>query len=197
MSELPSSTSRLPEQHSVTSLKRKVAIDPDFVERIRGEVEARDTQAYRRRHGITLEGVVERVCQAVGVRAEEVAGGGRRAGVSRARAGVAYLWLEWLDHSGPGAARLLGLMPQTIYEARQRAGGNRRRRIGSKSSKFSHNLHSRATSPSRQDGWLMPRRRWAGGIARYRPLNSGGRFSIKAWADSRKSSVRCNPKPPV
>lgn len=69
--------------------------------------------------------------------------------------------------------------------------------MGSKSSKFSHNLHSRATSPSRQDGWLMPRRRWAGGIVRYRPLNSGGRFSIKAWADSRKSSVRCNPKPPV
>lgn len=38
---------------------------------------------------------------------------------------------------------------------------------------------------------------WAGGIVRYRPLNSGGRLSIKAWADSRKSSVRCNPKPPV
>lgn len=30
-----------------------------------------------------------------------------------------------------------------------------------------------------------------------RPLNTGGRFSMKAWADSRKSSVRCSRKPPV
>ena len=31
------------------------------------------------------------------VRAEELGGSGRRAAVSRARAGVAYLWLEWLE----------------------------------------------------------------------------------------------------
>ena len=91
----------------------------EFVERIRHEVEERKPQEQRQPE-ITLDGVVERVCQAVGVRVEEVAGSGRRAAVSRARAGVAYLWLEWLGHSGPAAARVLGLRPQTIYEAARR-----------------------------------------------------------------------------
>ena len=91
----------------------------EFVERIRHEVEERKPQEQRQPE-ITLDGVVKRVCQAVGVRVEEVAGSGRRAAVSRARAGVAYLWLEWLGHSGPAAARVLGLRPQTIYEAARR-----------------------------------------------------------------------------
>ena len=54
---------------------------------------------------LPMERVIERVCRAVGVRAEELRGNGRRAAVSRVRAGVAYLWLEGLGQSGPAAAR--------------------------------------------------------------------------------------------
>ncbi len=70
--------------------------------------------------GAPVERVIERVCQAVGVRAEELRGSGRRAAVSRARAGVAYLWLEWLGQSGPAAARALGVHRATIYAVARR-----------------------------------------------------------------------------
>ena len=49
----------------------------EFVERIRHEVEERKPQEQRQPE-ITLDGVVERVCRAVGVRVEEVAGSGRQ-----------------------------------------------------------------------------------------------------------------------
>ena len=58
--------------------------------------------------------------KAKGIRPEEITGAGRRAGVSRARAGVVYLWLERLRQSGPVAARALGLHPATIYEVARR-----------------------------------------------------------------------------
>ena len=69
---------------------------------------------------LPLEKVIERVCQAVGVRAEELRESGRRAVVSRARAGVAYLWLEGVGQSGPGAARALGVHRATIDEVARR-----------------------------------------------------------------------------
>lgn len=50
---------------------------PEFVERIRHEVEEREPQESRQQQETSLAGVVERVCQAVGVRAAEVVGGGR------------------------------------------------------------------------------------------------------------------------
>ena len=55
-----------------------------------------------------------------GVRAEELRRSGRRAAVSRARAGVAYLWLEWVGQSGPGAARALGVQRATLYAVARR-----------------------------------------------------------------------------
>ena len=58
-------------------------------------------QAGRQHGGLTLDAVIERVCAAVGIRAEALTGGSRRADVSRAREGVGYLWLEWLGHPGP------------------------------------------------------------------------------------------------
>ena len=69
---------------------------------------------------LPVERVIERVCQAVGVRAEELRGSGRRAAVSRARAGVAYLGLEWLGQRGPAAARALGVQRATVYEVARR-----------------------------------------------------------------------------
>ena len=87
----------------------------EFVEQVRREeVEGRQAQGRETQRVLALERVIERVCQAVGVRAEELRGSGRRAAVSRARAGVAYLWLEWVGQSGPGAARALGVHRATI-----------------------------------------------------------------------------------
>jgi len=77
----------------------------EFVEQVRQEVEGRQGQGRGTQRVLPVERVIERVCQAVGVRAEELRGSGRRAAVSRARAGVAYLWLEGLGQRGPGAAR--------------------------------------------------------------------------------------------
>ncbi len=54
------------------------------------------------------------------MRAEEVAGGGRRAALCRVRAGVAYLWIEWLGRSGPPAAHVLGIRPQAVYQVARR-----------------------------------------------------------------------------
>ena len=77
-------------------------------------------QAGRQHGGLTLDAVIERVCAAVGIRADALTGGSRRADVSRARPGVAYLWLEWLGHPGPAAAQRLGIRPQTIYQVAKR-----------------------------------------------------------------------------
>ena len=89
-----------------------------FVEQICKEAEMREVSPREGR--LSLEAVVARVCQATGVEARELRGGSRRAPVSRARAGVAYLWIEWLGHSGPVAARHLGIRPQTIYQVAKR-----------------------------------------------------------------------------
>ena len=92
----------------------------EFVERIRQEVEEQAAQAQRPPRSPSVETVIERVCEAEGIRIEEIAGTGRRAVVSRARAGVAYLWLERLGQGGPVAARALGLHPATIYAVARR-----------------------------------------------------------------------------
>jgi len=49
-----------------------------------------------------------------------VVGGGRRAALCLAREGVAYLWIEWLGHSGPPAARAVGIRPEGVYRVAQR-----------------------------------------------------------------------------
>jgi len=51
---------------------------------------------------------------------EEVAGSGRRAAVTRARDGVAYLWIGRLGESGRRLAPVLGIAPQSAYRAAAR-----------------------------------------------------------------------------
>jgi REP element-mobilizing transposase RayT len=92
----------------------------EFVEQVRREVEGRQAQERGTQRVLPVERVIERVWQAVGVRAEELRGRGRRAAVSRARAGVAYLWLEGLGQSGPGAVRALGVHRATLYAVARR-----------------------------------------------------------------------------
>jgi len=104
----------------------------DFVDQLLRDVQ----QAEERRGrapgaGITLDGVVARVCQAVGMRPAALLGGGRLAVMSRAREGTAYLWIEVLGRSGRALAQALGISPASAYKAayRGRAAGARWRRL--------------------------------------------------------------------
>lgn len=92
-----------------------------FVERMRLELSSSPVQESRARlRSLSGEKLIKQVCQEIGVDVEELQGGGRRAVVSRARAGVAYLWVEWLGRSGPPIARAVGVHPATIYEVARR-----------------------------------------------------------------------------
>ncbi len=95
------------------------------MEEIRQEIESEraqdSTAGYR---ALSLEAVLEKVCQAKGVRPREVAGGGRRAVKCRVREGVAYVWIEWLGHSGAPAARAVGVRAEGVFEW-QSADGSR------------------------------------------------------------------------
>jgi len=92
-----------------------------FVERLRQDLSASAVPEGRaRRRSFSEEGLIKHVCQAVGVAVGALQGGSRRAAVSRARAGIAYLWVEWLGHSGVTIARAMGMHPVTIYEAARR-----------------------------------------------------------------------------
>lgn len=92
----------------------------EFVEAVQREIEVRPAQTGGQPPPVTLQQVIDLVCQRVGVRADELRGGGRRAAVSQARAGVAYLWIECLGRSGPVLAPVLRLHPATIYPVARR-----------------------------------------------------------------------------
>jgi REP element-mobilizing transposase RayT len=69
---------------------------------------------------LTLEALVARVCRHVGVSPAALAGGGRRAAVQRARAGIAYLWVVVLGRPGRPLAPALGVQPAAVLKAAQR-----------------------------------------------------------------------------
>jgi hypothetical protein len=69
---------------------------------------------------VPLARLVARVCQAVGIPPAALTGGGRRPAVSRARAGIAYLWLAVLGHPGRSLAPVLGVHPAVVYPAARR-----------------------------------------------------------------------------
>ena len=67
-----------------------------------------------------LESLCARVCAHGGIPAEALPGGGRVPAVTRARAGIAYLWVEHLGRSGRQLAPVLGLRPAAVYKAAAR-----------------------------------------------------------------------------
>ena len=85
-----------------------------FVAEVRRSVEMAARPAPRR---LALATLLARVCRHVGIRADQLAGGSRRAAVSRARDGIAYLWMEGLGHPGRPLAAVLGVRPQAVYQA--------------------------------------------------------------------------------
>lgn len=92
----------------------------EFVEAVQRKIEVAPAQTSKHLSRITPQWLMEQVCQATGIRVEELRGGGRRAAVSQARAGIAYLWIECLGRSGPELARAMELHPATIYATAER-----------------------------------------------------------------------------
>jgi putative transposase len=89
----------------------------DFVERLWREVQHTHHPPPPR---LSLTTLVARVCRQTGVTPEELAGGGRRAAVTRARDGIAHLWVGKLGQSGRRLAPVLGIAPQSVYRAAAR-----------------------------------------------------------------------------
>lgn len=80
------------------------------------------------------------VCAACRVTPDAVCGVGRGRVVSEARAGLAYLWVEFFGRSGREVAPRIGVSPQSIYKAAKRGRAQQRRWIGLLS-------HERSQSP--------------------------------------------------
>jgi REP element-mobilizing transposase RayT len=85
-----------------------------FVDQLRRAVEAAEAPRPRQ---LPLDALVARVCAQVGIAPPALAAGGRTPQASRARAGIAYLWLTVLGHPGRPLAPVLGVRPQNVYRA--------------------------------------------------------------------------------
>jgi hypothetical protein len=96
---------------------------PEFVEHMRRTVAE---QASSPRPRLALDALVARVCRHVGLPPAHLAAGTRRPAASRARAGIAYLWMEVLGHPGRPLAPVLGIRPQAVYQAVARGRAGRR-----------------------------------------------------------------------
>ena len=76
---------------------------------------------------LSVETLTARVCRQVGLGPAGLAGGGRHTAVARARAGIAYLWVEVGGHPARPLAPLLGVSPQAVYQAVARGREDRAR----------------------------------------------------------------------
>ena len=76
-----------------------------------------DAAAPTRTPRVALATVCTRVCRHLGLSPVALTGGGRRAALQRARAGIAYLWVEVLGHPGRPLAHAHGVSPQAVYQA--------------------------------------------------------------------------------
>jgi REP element-mobilizing transposase RayT len=85
-----------------------------FVEQLRGVVAAAEPPAHPR---LPLATLIARVCRHVGLPPDHLPAGSRRPPATRARDGIAYLWVEVLGHPGRPLAAALGVRPQAVYQA--------------------------------------------------------------------------------
>ena len=116
---------------AVTALRRgreaylgdeRVLGGSEFVEQLRQEAEA---QQYFRPRGLPLARLLGLVCRHLGIAPTLLQGGSRRSAASRAREGIAYLWLTVWGRSGRQLAAVLGIGPQSVYKAAQRGAQDR------------------------------------------------------------------------
>ncbi len=93
----------------------------EYVESLLREVERQEAQRARgRRKAPDLSLLIEKVSQEVGITPEALVGGGRRPEVSRARDGLAYLWVDLLGRSGRQLARELRIRAESVYKGARR-----------------------------------------------------------------------------
>jgi hypothetical protein len=76
-----------------------------------------EARGARPQRAIDLDTLMARVCAHVGIAPRALAAAGRTAAASRARVGIAYLWLSVLGHPGRPLAPVLGIRPQNVYRA--------------------------------------------------------------------------------
>ncbi len=88
-----------------------------FVEHLRQTVEDRPRPGTRT---LSLDTLITRVCRHLRLAPTQLQAGSRRAAVTRARDGIAYLWVEVLGHPGRPLAPRLGVRPQAVYQAARR-----------------------------------------------------------------------------
>jgi hypothetical protein len=95
--------------------------DSEFVETIREELErTEDSRVRGKWHSVATIDLITRVCVAERIPVERLLGAGRARIVSRARQGIAFLWVEVLGNSGRALARDLNVRPESIYYAARR-----------------------------------------------------------------------------
>jgi hypothetical protein len=92
----------------------RVLGSPEFVAALQRTAEA---AAPARAPRVALATVITRVCRHLGLAPAALTGGGRRTALQRARAGIAYLWVEVLGHPGRPLAHPLGVSAQPVYQA--------------------------------------------------------------------------------
>jgi putative transposase len=110
---------------AVTALRRgreayqgdeRILGSSDFVEGYRRAVAAAPPTPPH----IALAPLISRVCRHVGIPPTALAGGGRTPALTRARAGLAYLWVEVLGRPGRALAADLGVHQSAIPKAARR-----------------------------------------------------------------------------
>ncbi len=82
------------------------------------EAEARRGTAPQKAPDLPM--LIREVARAGGVTREALVGGGRRREVSRARDGLAYIWVEILGRSGRQLAQQLRIRPESVYKGARR-----------------------------------------------------------------------------
>ncbi len=95
----------------------------DFVAAVQRELSPR---VQRLVPACTLETLCAHICAHVGIAPAALQGEGRGPAVSRARAGIAYLWVERLGHPGRPLAPALGIHPAVVYQAARRGAAQAR-----------------------------------------------------------------------
>ena len=110
------------------SSDERILGDGRFVDRMLRDIQHRsaEAEAVGRPALAGLKGVV---CAACGVTTVAIASGAQTRAVSKAREGLAYLWIEYFGQNGKELARDLNRKPSSLYKAAKRGRGESTRWI--------------------------------------------------------------------
>ena len=109
------------------SSDERVLGSSEFVEQIMREANTQRIPSATAAATLDLSSLKEIVCAACGVTPGAVSATGRTRVISKAREGLAYLWVEFLGRSGKQLAIDLGLRSESVYKAAKRGRVERER----------------------------------------------------------------------